>query len=229
MNRLTEDVFQLPLAPRSAVNAYLVGDVLIDAGTAGSAKRILRELQSHAVVAHALTHAHIDHVGGSKKVVDALDVPVWAPAGDAAAVEAGKPDAADNLLEPVASRSGWRPVPVARHRQEGDEVGPGFVVLDVPGHSPGQVAFWREADRTLVCGDVFFHISLLTGRPRLREPLGPFHRRSRPEPRLDASPRRIEARARAVRPRRAVARSREAVSLLRRTAAVGRRLRPRTA
>lgn len=174
MNRLTEDVFQLPLAPRSAVNAYLVGDVLIDAGTAGSAKRILRELQGHAVVAHALTHAHIDHVGGSKKVVDALDVPVWAPAGDAAAVEAGKPDAADNLLEPVASRSGWRPVPVARRLQEGDEVGPGFVVLDVPGHSPGHVAFWREADRTLVCGDVFFHISLLTGRPRLREPLGPF-------------------------------------------------------
>jgi hydroxyacylglutathione hydrolase len=174
MNRLAEDVFQIPLAPRSAINAYLLGDVLVDAGTAGSAKRILRALQGHGVVAHALTHAHIDHAGGSKKVVDALDIPMWAPAGDAAAVEAGKPDAADNMLRPVASRSGWRPVPVARRLQEGDEVGPGFAVLDVPGHSPGHVAFWRESDRTLVCGDVFFHMSLLTLRPQLREPIAPF-------------------------------------------------------
>jgi len=174
MNRLAEDVFQLPLMPRDAINSYLIGDVLVDAGTAGSAKRILREIHGHAVTAHTITHAHIDHVGGSKKVVDALDIPMWAPAGDAAAVEAGKPDAADNVLKPVAGQSGWRPVPVARRLQEGDEVGPGFAVLDVPGHSPGQVAYWRESDRTLICGDVFFHMSLLTLRPKLREPIAPF-------------------------------------------------------
>jgi glyoxylase-like metal-dependent hydrolase (beta-lactamase superfamily II) len=53
---------------------------------------------------------------------------------------------------------------------EGDEIGHGFTVLDAPGHSPGHVAFWRVADRTLVCGDVWFNLQLPTLRPGLREP-----------------------------------------------------------
>ncbi len=53
--------------------------------------------------------------------------------------------------------------PVARRLREGDEVA-GFVVLDVAGHSPGHIALWREADRTLVCGDVF------SNAPSLRPP-----------------------------------------------------------
>jgi glyoxylase-like metal-dependent hydrolase (beta-lactamase superfamily II) len=61
-------------------------------------------------------------------------------------------------------------VPVDRELREGDELGHGFVVLDVPGHSPGHVAFWRERDRTLIAGDVFFNMSLLTTAPGLREP-----------------------------------------------------------
>jgi hydroxyacylglutathione hydrolase len=46
------------------------------------------------------------------------------------------------------------PHPVARRLREGDAVGD-FVVLDVPGHSPGHIALWRASDRTLVVGDVF--------------------------------------------------------------------------
>jgi hydroxyacylglutathione hydrolase len=40
----------------------------------------------------------------------------------------------------------------------------------VPGHSAGHVAYWREADRTLICGDVLFNLSLPTLRAGLREP-----------------------------------------------------------
>ena len=46
----------------------------------------------------------------------------------------------------------------------------GFTVLDTPGHSPGHVSYWREADRTLICGDVYFNMNILTLRPGLREP-----------------------------------------------------------
>jgi glyoxylase-like metal-dependent hydrolase (beta-lactamase superfamily II) len=59
--------------------------------------------------------------------------------------------------------------PVARRLREGDEVG-GFTVLDAPGHSPGHVAYWREADRVLLLGDVLNGQSLLTGIPGLQEP-----------------------------------------------------------
>ncbi len=46
----------------------------------------------------------------------------------------------------------------------------GFRVLDTPGHSPGHVSYWRESDRTLLCGDVYFNLNMLTLRPGLHEP-----------------------------------------------------------
>src|SRR5215218_6703602 len=89
MREIAENVWHIPLMGRDAVNAYVLGDVLVDAGMAGQGKRLPGKLGGHAIAAHTLTHAHPDHVGGSKSVVDALGVPFWAPAGDADAVEAG--------------------------------------------------------------------------------------------------------------------------------------------
>ena len=171
MHQVAEGVFHIPLAPRNAINAYLLGDRLVDAGTPQSAKKLLRSLQGHSVSAHALTHGHGDHAGGSRAVADALAVPVWVGALDAADVESGKPVVADTVARPLLRRVGTYPgVPVARQLREGDDVGHGFMVLEVPGHSAGHVAFWREADRVLVCGDVWFNLHLTTLRPGLREP-----------------------------------------------------------
>jgi glyoxylase-like metal-dependent hydrolase (beta-lactamase superfamily II) len=47
-------------------------------------------------------------------------------------------------------------------------------VLDVPGHSPGHVSYWRESDRVLIAGDVLNSMNLITGIPGLREPPKPF-------------------------------------------------------
>jgi len=59
--------------------------------------------------------------------------------------------------------------PVDRKLSEGDEVA-GFKVLDVPGHSAGHLAFWRESDGVLILGDVLANIDQLTGFPGLHEP-----------------------------------------------------------
>ncbi len=56
--------------------------------------------------------------------------------------------------------------PVTRVLREGDSV-EGFEVLEVPGHSPGALAFWRQRDRVLVCGDVLGNVGLHRGRVRL--------------------------------------------------------------
>jgi len=167
---LIDDVFQLVLPPRRFINAYLVGDVLVDAGLGPHAAGIIKALEGHTVATHMITHAHGDHVGGSKRVSDTLGVPVWCGAGDADAVRAGKPVAAS----PVQSLFRWKPVDIARELREGDEVGPGFTVLDVPGHSPGQIALWREPDRTLICGDVFLNLNFYTTLAGLNEPPGLF-------------------------------------------------------
>jgi glyoxylase-like metal-dependent hydrolase (beta-lactamase superfamily II) len=173
MRRVAEDVFQIPLTPRDGVNAYLLGDVVVDAGTRFNAKRLIKALHGHAVGAHALTHGHIDHAGGSRRLVEAYDVPVWVGERDRDAVETGRPPAPETWAEPAVARfGGFEPVGVARSLREGDDLGHGFVVLDVPGHSDGHVAFWRERDRTLVLGDVLFNVNPRTTMPGLREPPG---------------------------------------------------------
>ena len=171
MNEVAPDVWQIPLLPRHAVNAYLLGDVIVDAGAKGMGKKVVQAVDGHGVSAHAITHAHGDHLGGSKHVLETLGLPFWVPANDAAAVEAGRMVVAESLVKPLMNLGAkFDPLPVDRRLQEGDELTAGFTVLDTPGHSPGHVSYWRESDRVLVCADVFFNFNMLTWQHELREP-----------------------------------------------------------
>jgi hydroxyacylglutathione hydrolase len=78
LERLAEDLYLLRGFPPYAINEYLAGDVLIDAGSRHAAGRILRQLQGHPVCAHALTHAHADHQGSSHQSCQTLDIPATA-------------------------------------------------------------------------------------------------------------------------------------------------------
>jgi hydroxyacylglutathione hydrolase len=164
VQQLADDVWHLSGFPPNAVNVYVIGDVLLDAGTRVDRKRVLKQLDGHAIRAHALTHAHPDHYGSSHAVCDRLGIPLWCGAGDAEAVERGKIVTRGSRMIPGPSAH-----PVARRLGEGDQVA-GFTVLETPGHSPGHVSYWRESDRTLVCGDVLFNMNLVTTARGLREP-----------------------------------------------------------
>jgi glyoxylase-like metal-dependent hydrolase (beta-lactamase superfamily II) len=179
MRQVAPDVFHLPVTPRNGVNTYLLGDVLVDTGLRTSAGKIKDALGGRKLQAIALTHAHGDHGGSARKLSDQLGVPVWVGAADREAAETGKvvtkPPFDKPGLSVIAGAMGNMPaVPVARELREGDELTAGFTVLDTPGHSPGHVSFWRESDRVLICGDVFFNMNLLTTVPGLRQPPGPF-------------------------------------------------------
>lgn len=173
MKRLAEDVWQLGGFPPDAINVYLVGDVLIDASTRLAKRRILRQLRGHAVSAHALTHAHPDHQGASHAVCEALKIPFWVGADDVAPAENPRLIFERQPSSPLnkISYTFWAGPghPVDRALNEGDEVA-GFQVLHTPGHSAGQVAYWRESDRILILGDVLNAINVLTGLPGLHEP-----------------------------------------------------------
>jgi glyoxylase-like metal-dependent hydrolase (beta-lactamase superfamily II) len=172
LKQLADDLFLLNGFPPYAINVYLAGGVLIDAGSRHAAKRILRQLSGRTVTAHALTHAHADHQGSSHEVCEKLDLPLWCGERDAEAVEDGRirerlPSHRINDL--IARVFPGPPHPVTRRLHEGDEVA-GFQVLDTPGHSAGHVSFWRESDRVLICGDVFTNMDTITGLPGLHEP-----------------------------------------------------------
>lgn len=176
MRELAPDVWQLNGRPANAINVYVIGDVLIDAGTVFDRGRILTQLRGHAISAHALTHAHLDHYGASRAITTTLGVPMWCGANDVACVEAG------TMMGPLGRAIPAAPsVHVDRALSEGDEVA-GFVVLDTPGHSPGHVSFWRESDRTLLCGDVLWGWNPFLMRGDMREPprlVNPDHEQNR--------------------------------------------------
>ncbi|HEX8120331.1 MAG TPA: MBL fold metallo-hydrolase [Solirubrobacteraceae bacterium] len=178
MKQLADGVFQLRGFPPDAINVYLAGDVLIDAATRQGERRVLRELRGKALTAHALTHAHADHQGASHAVCTTLGVPYWVGEADVEAAEGG-PEAVSRrqrpgLLNRFQKRFWTGPGhPVDRALKEGDTVGE-FTVLEVPGHSAGHVAYWRERDRVLILGDVVNTMNLLTTRKGLQEPPEPF-------------------------------------------------------
>ncbi len=166
MKQLAEGVWQLDGWPRDAINVYVIGDVLIDAGTRLDRGRILKQAADRGIAAHALTHAHPDHYGASHAVCEALAIPLWCGGADVEAIEAGKIVGPGGRMLP-----GPQAHPVARALHEGDEIA-GFTVLETPGHSPGHVSYWRESDRVLLCGDVMWGWNAFLTRGPIREPFG---------------------------------------------------------
>lgn len=176
MKRLADEVFQLGGFPPNAMNVYLAGDVLVDAATRHARRRIFRQVEGRGLEAHVVTHAHPDHQGSSKAVCERFGIPLWIGEADAPAMEDGRlaerqPDHPMNRLSERLLAG--PPYPVSRRLREGDAVGD-FTVLDTPGHSAGHIALWREADRTLLLGDVLLGCHPLTGVPGLHEPPGFF-------------------------------------------------------
>ncbi|HET7127794.1 MAG TPA: MBL fold metallo-hydrolase [Gaiellaceae bacterium] len=94
-----------------------------------------------------VTHTDVDHIGGVAALAAGTGVDVWAPAGELETMRSGE------------TRGGTRVTP---HDPEhgvsgGDEIsvaGITFDVVDVPGHSPGHVAFHAEGH--LFSGDLLF-------------------------------------------------------------------------
>jgi glyoxylase-like metal-dependent hydrolase (beta-lactamase superfamily II) len=173
MKPLADDLYLLPAWPPYAINAYLMGGVLVDARTRYHAARLLRQLRGRQVTAHALTHAHPDHQGSSHAVCSALGVELWCGAGDADAVQDPR-----LIVERLPRHWLNRKIgallagpahAVARQLKEGDVVG-GFKVIATPGHSRGHISYWREADRVLIAGDAVANMNPMTGLKGLREP-----------------------------------------------------------
>jgi hydroxyacylglutathione hydrolase len=174
VKQLADGVWHLNTFPLpNVINAYLIEDVLIDAGTRHSRRGILRQLGGHALNAHALTHAHPDHQGASHEVCQQLGIPFWVGERDAAAAEdpslIGQRQPQNPLAQFYVRIFAGPGHPVERQLHEDDEIA-GFRVIETPGHSAGHVVFWREADRVLILGDVLTNMDQLTLIPGLHEP-----------------------------------------------------------
>lgn len=174
MKQIVDDVFQIAVAPRNGVNCYLAGEVLFDAGMRRSSKKILKALEGKTVKVHALTHAHGDHQGSSHVVCEALGLPLWCSEGSKPFVESGNvngmfPNPNKWYLRLTKRMIAGPGHPVAKVIREGDRVGD-FVAVASPGHSPGHLSFFREADGVLIVGDAVLNMHVFTTFVGLRRP-----------------------------------------------------------
>ncbi len=107
--------------------------IAVDPGDAQAVKRALKTADLH-LAGILITHHHADHTGGVTELVETFNVPCYAPAtevipGDPIKVTEG----AHVLFE---------------------QLGLEFIVLDVPGHTAGHIAYLGHD--ALFCGDTLF-------------------------------------------------------------------------
>jgi glyoxylase-like metal-dependent hydrolase (beta-lactamase superfamily II) len=130
-------------------NCHIVGDpqtreaIVIDPGD--NAPKILDVINRHhlKVTAIVVTHTHIDHVVGLRRVHEATGAPVYVHADDLDLYR---------MLEAQASWLGWKTpesVKIDQLVREGDVIRWGGFhaeILHTPGHTPGSVCLYMPSD-----------------------------------------------------------------------------------
>jgi hydroxyacylglutathione hydrolase len=104
------------------------------------------------------THCHIDHVFGNRFVAETWNLPLTIPDGEQSVLDA-YPRVAEMYAIPNIQQSPDAEIIL----KENDLVKFGNTTLKViaaPGHSPGGICFYNEAEKILIAGDVIFQNSI---------------------------------------------------------------------
>ena len=149
-------------------NTYIVSDetrqcVIIDCGAFFDSERkaIVTYLNDQHLqpVRLLCTHGHLDHCFGNDTIYDAFGLKPELHAEDEFLAADLTKQAADMFGMPYN-----RPTPpIGRFLSDGDRISFGsheLRVLHTPGHTPGGVSFYCEAEKVLFTGDTLFRMSV---------------------------------------------------------------------
>lgn len=157
------------------VNLYLFGRpeswVLIDAGLQGCKGELVETAEElfgphRPPAAIILTHAHFDHIGAFPEIFDTWDVPVFAHRAELpfitgqADYQPPDPSVGKGAMALMSFAYPNKGIDLGGRAQPLPEDGsvpsmPGWRWIHSPGHTPGHVALFRDADGCLLAGDAF--------------------------------------------------------------------------
>ena len=153
----------IPVTPFQQNAALLWDDasreaVLTDVG--GESERLLSAVSQNQLKLQAiwLTHGHLDHASGVADLTEQQSVPVLGPHQSDDYWLQALPEITANYGFPVS-----KPLTPTRWLEDGDELSVGehkFIVYHIPGHTPGHVVFYSQANNLLIAGDVLFRESI---------------------------------------------------------------------
>jgi glyoxylase-like metal-dependent hydrolase (beta-lactamase superfamily II) len=144
-------------------NCSIFGDeqtreaIVVDPGD--NIPEIQEALDRHGlkVKAIVITHAHIDHIGGAKKLKDLTGAPVWMNEND------------QLLYDHLDVQASWLGMQTPERTaidvaaRDGDTLklaGTDVHVIHTPGHTQGSLCLWIPAENKLVAGDTLFRDSV---------------------------------------------------------------------
>lgn len=159
-----------------AVVCHRADDVLVDPGPASSVANVIAALGDIVPSHILLTHIHLDHAGGTGKLVEhypLAQVYIHADAVKHVVDPSRLLASAERTFGPALAEFGETlPVPAENvHAIEDGDVIEGFEAIHTPGHSGHHMAFFHAQSQTMLSGDVAgqslapHHLTLLSTPP----------------------------------------------------------------
>jgi glyoxylase-like metal-dependent hydrolase (beta-lactamase superfamily II) len=176
--QVADGVWRIPTAPADFINSYLIDGkddgtlTLVDAGMRGAQKTLLAALaglgrRPQDVTHLLLSHAHNDHTGGAKAVVDATGSRTATHEREAVYVREGRMPVPDpstrggRLMARIPGRlRGFARVGVDDTFVDGEvlPLAGGIEVVHTPGHTPGHCSFLHQDSGVLITADAIFNV-----------------------------------------------------------------------
>lgn len=148
------------------VNTYVVWDetlecVIVDPGCSNPHEeaqlKAFIESKNLTPVRLLNTHGHFDHIWGNQFVADTWNLKVEAHTLSQEIMERGPSQGAMFGIEVPKAPSIGQEIVAGEKITFGDS---SLNTIHVPGHEPGSIVFYSEADHFMICGDVIFNGSI---------------------------------------------------------------------
>ena len=171
VKKISSNIYKLEAWLIIKMSAWLVtvndGVYIVDTGMPFMGKKILKEAQKLGEVKGVLlTHGHADHVGGLKKILEIIKVPVYAHEEDIKYMEGKEPFPGRKKAEFLVERDVVQPLEMTDGKIIPIE---NLIPIHTPGHSPGHVVYYHQEDEVLIGGDLF-----TSKKGQLRKPMAMF-------------------------------------------------------